>query len=557
MDDTYENSAKSLSIQVVSFPFIPKALKDYDVNASHLHNSNDRVFGVQQMDGYDYGYLEQNGGSYSYNGNGWEYGNWKIYSKINNTYTCGSGYNSMCDGDYGLISAGFVEPLDCYNSDDIWLPHTILKHTVYFHCDTSISSPIIDSIWWLYDNTRGKMKIYPFVDENGDDSITLIHPHIDISFRPTFINGTFSYGQTISNVSIYDSGVADSSGTVNYFPPAEVQYHYDTCANYPLYYSPGNPSGAFTQDNTYGNNQYDVSYVHPPEYCLLDAPLLNSKGNTWAGYTPSAKPDTGILHRYEINDEIDLRLINPIDKIIYNPSYVFVNVDLKFPCGYKFLTLHGKYPDKEQEVLEYYNNYWAGKGIYFGYARNYPTPVSDETNEEDMSIYEIKDGKTILFEPNVIIMNAYFKGQEGGGKSYLAFDPDRKLGNWDYDETSIEVIPLEYSEVDCDYFIPSQSEDSLKHFQNSGIINTKLDLSNSAYLRVYNNGSNIITFESNSESYNKTQLQVYNSYGNLMNERNKPNNEYQMNASDWSPGIYIAVLIVNGQKVKSKKFYVI
>jgi hypothetical protein len=556
MDTRYEDAAKSLSIQAVSFPFIPKALSHNDINSSNMHNETSRVFGVQNMNGYNHGYLEQTGNNYSYKGLGWQYGNWKIYSKIENTYTFASGNNFMCDGDYGLISAGFVEPIVYDNYDDCWLPHTILKHTIYFHCGTDITDPIIDSIWWIYDNTRGKMKTYPFADENGDLNLTLINNIVDVCFRPTFINGNILYGYINSNTSIYNSGVTDSTGSVNYFPAGEIHYQYNTCANYPLYHSPGNPDGAYQHSNLYGNSYYFVDFVHPPEYVLLDAPLLNSKGNTWAGYSSSAKPDTGILHKYEINDRIDLRLINPAEKIIYNPSYVYVNVDLVFPCEYKFLTLHGKYPDKEQEVLKYYNEYWAGKGLYFGYERDYPTPVNLLTNEEYLSTYEIKNGKTILIEPNVIIMNAYFKGEDGGGKSYLAYDPNRKLGNWEYDETSIEVIPLEYSEVDCDYFIPSQSEDSLKHSSLPVNEVSEPEIPNYAYLRVYNDGSNTIYCRSNSTSYINSKVQVYNSYGSLMLEKKNPNEDYHFSASDWTPGIYIAVLIVNGQKVNSRRFYV-
>jgi hypothetical protein len=549
-DADFEDAAKSFSIQVVSFPFIPKELDDNDVNASSLHQETDRIFEVQLMTGYNYGYLDQSGNNYTYDGIGWQYGNWKIYSKINNSYTCESGPYDMCRGDYGLISAGFASPLSYNNYDDAWLPHTILKHTIYFHCGPEITDEIIDSLSWIYDNTRGSMRTYPFSDENGTDGLNLNDAVIDVCFRPTFIDASIFYTGTDSNNAFYDSGYPDNTGSVNYFPSEEVQFQYDICQGYPLYYNPNNPIGSYEQN--YSTGTYSASYVHPPPYVLIDAPLLNADGNTWAGYDVSADTLPGIKHKYEINeDSIDLRLINPVQKIIYNPSYVEVNANLVFPCKYKFLTLHGKYPDKENEVLAYYNSYWANKSVYFPYERDYPTPVSYVTNKEYISIYKIKAGKTILIEPNVIIMDAIFIGNGA-----LAFDPNHKLGNWQYDESTITVIQLDYGEMDCDYIIKPLEGDSLKDALNNLAQNkdvTNKELLN--YLRIIGMNSGEVHFSIHTGESINNSLYIFNAYGDMIIQKQNPPEDYYLNTSGLSLGVYVALLMLNGEKTESLKFF--
>lgn len=558
-DSKYEDAAKSLSIEVVSFPFIPTELSADDVNSAGLHNESDRVFDVQLMSNeYVYGELNQSGGGFNYSGRGWQYGNWKIYSRINNTLLCDGSPTFICSGDYGLISVGFVEDLYYANYADIWLPHTILKHTLYFHCGSEIDDPVIDSISWIYDDTRGSMSTYPFSENNGDDNLTLGPSVFDVLFRPTFINydGFLTYLET-TNDYFYESGHSDNTGSVNYFPAEEVKWQYNICENpllpdVSLYYPPNNPGGAFYHNNSIPGT-YSVDYVHPPPYVLLDAPLLNYTGNTWAGYgTSFADSMPGIKHEYQINEDfIDLRLINPVEKIIYNPSYVEVNADLVFPCNYKFLTLHGKYPDRENEVLAYYNSYWADKGVYFPYERDYPTPVWEYTNAKSLSVYEISSGNTILIEPNVIILDAIFIGN---GK--IAFDPDHKLGNWEYDENTLEVILLDYSEMDCDYFIKPQQDDSLKNGMNNHAQVEEAAIAEIDYLRIKGMSDAAVSFSINSSEDLNSTLFVYNAYGNMIIEKRNPGKEYMLNTSLLPGGVYIAVLLINGEKSESLKFII-
>ncbi|MEA3479727.1 MAG: hypothetical protein U9R60_16205 [Bacteroidota bacterium] len=440
---------------------MPKDLTENDETTSGLHTAIDRVFDIQLMNN-ELTNLEQSGDIFQYSGMGWEYGNLKIFAKIKNINACNDWWHTHqeCNGDYGLISAGFLSTVSFDDDNDCWFPHTILKHTIYFHCGPDSTDPIIDSIYWVYDNTRGKMNSYPFSTVNGVSEGTLDNSQIDVVFRPSFMQtpeNTYILYNTASNTSnkdYYNSGFLPNSGSVNYFPPQEIQNDHDCCQNqfYTLYYDPGTlpPYGSYSYDGSV----YGVSFVHPPSYVLLDAPLLNTTGNTWAGYDYNGEEQNGIPHKYEINHSVDLRYINPVEKIIYNPSYVHVYVDLTFPCDYKFITIHGKYPDKENEVLAFFDEYWFDKGVYFRYERDYLTPVNRPTNFEPLSYYKVYPGVTITIEPNVIIMNARFIGSSSSTPGYIAYDPEHKLGNWDYDDETIDTIELNYDEMDCDYFYP-------------------------------------------------------------------------------------------------------
>ena len=56
-----------------------------------------------------------------------------------------------------LISTSYhiAQAITLAGADRKYLPHTAIKHTVYIHCTSSYTSDIMDSIVWVYDNTRG------------------------------------------------------------------------------------------------------------------------------------------------------------------------------------------------------------------------------------------------------------------------------------------------------------------------------------------------------------------------------------------------------------------
>ncbi len=95
-------------------------------------------------------------------------------------------------------------------------------------------------------------------------------------------------------------------------------------------------------------------YFRPAPYSLVQTYLANYNGSATAG---SSLPPS-VAHQYIIDQPIDLNLINPSEKIIYNPSEASIDLDntinnynsgshtLVFPSGYTFKTVSGKYPNK-------------------------------------------------------------------------------------------------------------------------------------------------------------------------------------------------------------------
>ncbi|MBU2650327.1 MAG: T9SS type A sorting domain-containing protein [Bacteroidetes bacterium] len=558
----YNQAAKSFKMEIVSFPFIPKYLDDNDTNTKvNLHSNlyDYRCFDVQLAEGYSFGELEQHynqgGDVYDYWGWGWDYGYWNIFSKIKNNYICDDeGVYKMCKGDYGLISAGFYVPIPCSNDNqkDVWFPHTIIKHTVYFHCGPSLEDNIVDSLYWIYDNTRGTMKGYPFVSTNGGGEFNdFINPTIDVCFRPTFMNCNFVYNPLvqITNHPDYDSGwqpPEDASGSVNYFPPEEVLENFDVCETYELYYNPNqqpiNSGFLVTPSWKY------VDHIHPCSYALLDAPLLNANGQYWAGYDASGSILEGKEHVYEINNSIDLTLINPYEKIIYNPSHVFVNANLTFPRDYKFLTLHGKYPDKDNEVLKYYEDYWYNKPFIFEFERYYPTPVNKDINAEPWSTYQLNNRIAITIEPCTIIMNAKFIGTDKEEKGILICDTNAVYGNWKYDKETIEIIQLAPG-PDCgEEPIPDRNN------TNAILFSHQVSTRKKEFIRVYNNPSKNVNIELIDPSRFKAPIiQIIDSFGNKIKMIVNPQEAIHLCDYKLSSGIYLVLLYDMERRLESKK----
>lgn len=219
-----------------------------------------------------------------------------------------------------------------------WLPHTVLKHTLVAH--NSDGDPV-DSVSWVYDNTRGRMRYYPFAGWGQG----LSHSW-DVIFRPVLLHDSLSGGHpydAAGNGHWYmENGVPDS--TANYFPSVPFDPNNNVF--------PADASSSF----------YPDQYAHPPPFSLLEAPLLNINGTAYAGYSVDAQgiqethfADTvggwEVPHIYHIDKPIDLRTINPAERIVYNPSSAVIDLDtafgdpvLVFPSGYTFRTVHGVHP---------------------------------------------------------------------------------------------------------------------------------------------------------------------------------------------------------------------
>ncbi len=553
-----EPAAISFSIEVVSFPFIPENFNPSTDN--NFSQEQTRNLNTDIASGYNLAYYTVDNPSTlpDYAGIGWQFGGYNIFKKLDNINNCDDEANYMCRGDYGLISQVYANGLSHNWDQQCHLPHTVLKHTLYFHCGESIDNEIIDSISWVYDNTRGAMRSYPFWEPTIKDP-ELNTSSIDVAFRPTFPDiGDWYYipnPPNSSNSMWYDSGIGvDSAGSVDYFPPEEVLPNWNKClGDYPLYYNP-NPTFPSHAMQIYHSIDYFFSLlVHPPSYILLDAPLLNVQAGEYAGYNSSGQKIPSISQTYEINEPFNLKIINPSEKIIYNPSEVDIYCDLTFPCYYKFLTLHGKYPDKGQGVLNgpYSKAYWDAIPYFdFEYDRDYPVPVNCSTNSECISNYIIHSGKTITFQPPIIIMDAHFSGTSYTNKTTIHLDPDKTYGNWTYDEETVELdLNIQTLPV-CEELNPNIDSIGNKSTIGSNSISSERKI----HLKVLNGLTKHPKIEVNINDTHNAHLMVYNSFGTLIKQDVIISEKKIVDYSSLIPGVYHAVLICNGQTVDRLSF---
>lgn len=550
------SSAISFSIEVVSFPFIPVG------DLSSLEGTTPREFNTAVADDSDfYGHIEsyENNppvGPPIYSGLGWEYDGFKIYQKLDNINSCDDNQNMMCSGHYGLVSQAYSSNL--FPGPDYeeycHLPHTILKHTLYFHDSVNISGTVIDSISWLYDNTRGKMNDYPF--EQNDQRPPTLNIPCDVIFRPTFNHYFISWGDygivyypawTSNSLNgYYDSGLIDSTGSINYYP-ADEAFESPGASNYPFYIEEGDTGGYFV--SLHNENHFKSDYVHPPPFALMDAPLLNYFGTRYAGYYGNGSEISGYPHEYRIEVAFDLGIINPDEKIIYNPSEVTIKCDLTFPCGYKFLTLHGKYPDNLLEVHsgDYSSQYWDQNTYFdFKYDREYPIPVNCTTNEKCSSTYFL-DECVLTIEPYVIIMDAYFEGTNPSKKSIIRCNPNLVYGNWRYDPNTIILLPHIIGYPDC---IPSHESGGKKiEVYNRIPKNEENNL-----LKILNGGTVNPSIQVNIEQPFNIYIKIYNSFGYVILEKEVKHYGQTFSCSDLKGGVYHTALLCNGKIIQRKSF---
>lgn len=283
-DEDLKEVAISFSIEAVSFPFIPKGFKPDSSDNLNKEYQERHLNTEIASGGYNYGYVSQtsgNNGATGHEGRGWEYGDYNIYQKVYNTNICEQNLLRSCNGDFMLLSVVFTDPVPAE-----WaciLPHTILKHSLYFHCGPFITDPVVDTISWLYDNTRGEMRRYPFINStssNSGNSQDMMDKSIDVAYRPTFNH----YPENIPYVDqwepnpyYYNSGITPPGGSINYYPSAELSSYCNSCPTYPVYYDmqSQNPTEGefYNYHDDYPNAQFTSDYVHPPAYALLDAPF--------------------------------------------------------------------------------------------------------------------------------------------------------------------------------------------------------------------------------------------------------------------------------------------
>lgn len=315
-----------------------------------------------------------------------------------------------------LTTNGFVRASALGNLAAL-LPHTILKHTINLRCGNSVSDPIVTSIAFLYDNTRGRMRYYPFSATNSSNAGPLEY---DIVFRPKLINNnnTHAYNESSNLVADYLW-----NGSIDYFPFIEIP-NPSPCQLYGF----TNPlqSQIFFSASAPQNQQY--THIWPAPYTLLHSFARSFKGNVMAGYDLLLGKLPGIKHQYFIDRNLDLTVLNTAERKLYNPSEVNVTAtDIRLPSWYSFQTVRGVYPSVTQVNTD---NTIENGGPYSDF-RDVPVRTDlrsedpsfphDEAIPEDSryaSLYKLQNGSKITIEPCVSIFDAAFILEPGSTLKY-------------------------------------------------------------------------------------------------------------------------------------------
>ncbi len=415
-EGTPTNHLITYSIECVSFPFVPNCFHIESTTSSCISGNTARDFIVLTDDLRNYNIVNP------LQGVGWSVtGGKTVYQKCEPyafDLVTNEDESSWLSYPASLVSTAYSSSL--WASNRMYLPHSVLRITLNVHETNDIISDIKVKISWLYDNTRGRMQKYPFIDNNLG---TTEKERFDVTFFPKFkYDENGHYYNTTGNLTWFEGAhpatVIEPLGSINY-------YHNTDIINPNIPYYPPDPSVYGTPFFPWNNNS--IFYYYPAPYALLSSPLRNSNGSAYAGFDnngnygqTSQNVDEGHDHDYRIFDPIDLSLINTDEKIIYNPSKIEVYCDLTFPEDYKFLTVHGKYPDKAW-VME---NNTEG----FDDLRDVLCP-SDQIDENGdfLSEYNINN-KTLTVGQGVIIMDTKLTGN-----GTIMYHPDHFAGNFTFE----------------------------------------------------------------------------------------------------------------------------
>ncbi|HRH64880.1 MAG TPA: T9SS type A sorting domain-containing protein [Bacteroidia bacterium] len=340
-----------------------------------------------------------------------------------------------------IVSSSFVRNGTISIDRDVY-PHSILKHTVEIHCDQDIQDPILTSFSFIVDLSRGMMREYPFYPTNSTGATMTSY---DICFAPMIYNRSTDYSAT-TNCEYYGfidpaencgGYVSNSGGTLNY-TPFDVSNDDDCSLFYPAIY-PTNITS--TSDFYLGQSGGYLNNIPLPPYSLPAFVFPRSQfGETPAGYLLNSgimqrivSTSSAPVQQYFINNNINLEYINPIEKVIYNPSEVTITAsDLHFPHNYKFKTIRALYPFL-QEVQR--DNTTANGGVYASnelfnvpvttdlYKENHVSSIYDPTNTDHRfaSIYHLANNSKLTIEPCVQIFDATFEVNSG---SEIVFEND-------------------------------------------------------------------------------------------------------------------------------------
>ncbi|HRS08795.1 MAG TPA: T9SS type A sorting domain-containing protein [Bacteroidia bacterium] len=358
------NVSVSYQYEMVSFPFTMNCAFTNSTNQNssdppgcNFESTQDRFLYMPDPSSTQHvNTLTEDYWVYSVNGLTWSN---KLYNKTNIQKIDASGYSSGVLAGAGspyiantLVSAAFEATNGIGNSngneDRKAIPHTVIKHTLNLHNGVNASpSNIVLSYFFYYDNTRGRMRFYPFVPINSQGGSQNSH---DVIFVPEIITNLHqdnagNYDKPHEYDDNYNSDLILPGGVLNYFPTGELPL-YPLCGN--------SPCSLPLPGNTFATGPF-VDFIYPSPFTLYSAPLRSSGSQYLAGYelnqSSQIAPLPGIRHSYFIDQNTDLNIINPTEKEIYNPSETTITAsNFVFPQDYTFKTIRGVYPS-EAEAL--------------------------------------------------------------------------------------------------------------------------------------------------------------------------------------------------------------
>ncbi len=359
--DMYNDYYNDFKIELVSFPFT----NDYCVNngcANCDSTTRDMYMPADPFINDKWGnflYRETGTGEIPY---GPSVGVFHISSSIDWHCTLASNFFTSTNGASG--------------SQRYFLPHSILKFTINHHCGVNASDPIIQTFSFVYDNTRGPIRKFPFRNDNCQTNSS----EHDLVLRPSLVIDT-AYYQGILSPLTFDETASNgiwtngASGTAYNFRLSD----FSSSPNCSI------PSASDISFNIGGLLDWENT-IYPPPMGLLNTIMYNNpKGGELAGYKPDpnaswGSPEMadrdGIPINFHIDRNIDLTLINNADKIIYNPSEVYFTAghaeNFHFPSYYTFKTVLGLHPS----LAQVNDANTAANGGPFSDLREVPVPVN-------------------------------------------------------------------------------------------------------------------------------------------------------------------------------------
>jgi hypothetical protein len=356
-----------------------------------------------------------------------------------------------------LVSAGFGAVSGATIQHTV-LPHSVLKHTINIHCGPDFTlNPIISSFSFYVDLTRGRLREYPFRSNNPTSGNPTDH---DLIIRPELI---------VTPSGFYDSNVFSNCNYSKLFPGGKCEdgVTVDDLDGFSINYTPFDPTSddcsfiAANQNANFGDLFFngmlgtgDIFRLPLADYSIIaSTSVRNFNGTTLAGYsnftghgTMTRLYNSPITHNYTIDKNITIDWINPTEKIIFNPSEVYITAnDLHFPSHYTFKTIRGTYPYKS-EVDEAENDPNNGGPFNDPTKRSVPVKtdlrkdfhisnVYDPTNSDFRfaSIYHLENGSKLTIEPCVKIFDATFEINPG---SEIVFE------NWSTNQINVNRYQL-------------------------------------------------------------------------------------------------------------------